>query len=231
MKGRLSVTIVVTLLSFVNIHSQVFSLHDSTISFKSREGKVLSKDEGREYMKGVFSTRQENVGGKKIITIIPSGNEQVSKQQQRLDVYINSLTGQPAGPFHFTDINNKKWDSDKLKGRVVVINFWFTACKPCILEMPHLNKLVADNKDSVVFIAPAPENEQQIRKFLKKYSFDYNIIPSSSDYVTKLNVENFPTHVVIDKEGIIRQVMIGYADDIKEKLQAEIDKLMSNGSK
>ena len=32
-------------------------------------------------------------------------------------------------------------------------------------------------------------------------------------------------HLVVDKEGIIRQVFIGYADDIKEKLQAEIDKL------
>jgi hypothetical protein len=40
-----------------------------------------------------------------------------------------------------------------------------------------------------------------------------------------MNIENFPTHLVIDKEGVIRQVFIGYADDIKEKLQAEIAKL------
>ena len=42
-----------------------------------------------------------------------------------------------------------------------------------------------------------------------------------------MNIENFPTHLVIDKEGIICQVFIGYADDIKEKLQVEIDKLLS----
>jgi peroxiredoxin len=94
--------------------------------------------------------------------------------------------------------------------------------------MIYLNKLVEENKDSsVVFIAPAPENEIQIKKFLKKYTFEYNITPSSSDFILAMNIENFPTHLVIDKQGIIRQVYIGYADDIKEKLQAEIDKLMN----
>ena len=96
----------------------------------------------------------------------------------------------------------------------------------------HLNKLVEENKDSsVVFIAPAPENEAQIKKFLKKYSFEYNITPSSTDFIASMNIENFPTHLVVDKNGIIRQVFIGYADDIKEKLKSEIDKLTVNGDK
>jgi hypothetical protein len=43
-----------------------------------------------------------------------------------------------------------------------------------------------------------------------------------------MNIENFPTHLVVDKEGIICQVFIGYADDIKEKLQLEINKLKTN---
>jgi peroxiredoxin len=93
--------------------------------------------------------------------------------------------------------------------------------------MPHLNKLVEENKNNeVVFLAPAPEDENQIKKFLKKYSFDYNITPSSIGFITAMTIENFPTHLIIDKEGIIRQVFIGYVDDIKEKLQAEIDKLI-----
>ena len=164
--------------------------------------------------------------GKKIITVIPSGNDERAIQQIKMDAFKNALLNKPIGTFHLKDLNNKKWDSKELKGKTVVINFWFTACRPCIMEMVYLNKLVAENKDSaVVFIAPAPENEVQIKKFLKKYSFDYNIIPSSIDYINALGIENFPTHLVIDKEGIIRQVFIGYGDDIKEKLQAEINKL------
>jgi peroxiredoxin len=146
----------------------------------------------------------------------------------KMEAFKNSLINKPIKAFKLNDLNNKLWDSDELKGKIVVMNFWFTACKPCILEMAHLNKLVTANRDNpVVFIAPAPENETQIQKFLKKYVFDYNIAPSSLDYITELSIENFPTHLIIDKEGIIRQVFIGYADDIQEKLQFEIDKLIN----
>lgn len=156
----------------------------------------------------------------------PSGNEQLPLEL-RIQVFRAGLIDKPLSSFVLTDINGGKWNSAELKGKVVVINFWFTACKPCIMEMPHLNKLVAENKDKpVVFIAPAPEEEAQVKKFLRKYNFSYNVIPASLDYISSMGVENFPTHIIIDKEGIVRQLFIGYADDIKEKLQAEINKLL-----
>lgn len=226
MQGKLLLLVLIALLGVTKANSQLFSLSDTTITFRNQDGKVLTKDEVKEFMKGVFSIRQENVDGKKIITLIPPGNDERALQQAKLDAFKSSLINKPLKSFHLTDLNNKKWDSKGLRGKTIVINFWFTACKPCIAEMIYLNKLVEENKDSlVVFIAPAPENESQIKKFLKKYSFDYNITPSSTDFISTMGIENFPTHLVVDKEGIIRQVFIGYADDIKEKLQAEINKL------
>ena len=208
-------------------HSQIFSLSDTTITFKNHEGKVLTRDEVRELMKGVFSIHQENKEGKKVITILPSGNDEVSLLQAKLNAFKKGLLDKPLKSFHLTDLNGKKWNSKELIGKTIVINFWFTACKPCIEEMIYLNKLVEENKDSsVIFIAPAPENETQIKKFLKKYAFEYNITPSSTDFISSMHIENFPTHLVVDKQGIIRQVFIGYADDIKEKLQIEINKLV-----
>jgi thiol-disulfide isomerase/thioredoxin len=207
-------------------YSQLFSLSDTTITFINQAGKVLSKDEVKEFMKGVFSVKQDVVNGKKIVTIIPAGNNERATHDAKIEAFKKSLVNESVKSFQFGGLDNKKWNSKELKGKIIVINFWFTGCKPCILEMPHLNKLVEENRNNdVIFIAPAPEGEAQIKKFLKKYSFDYNIIPSSLSSISELNIENFPTHLVIDKEGIIRQVFIGYADDIKEKLQAEIDKL------
>jgi thiol-disulfide isomerase/thioredoxin len=208
-------------------YSQLISLNDTTIIFKNQEGKVLTKDEVKDFMQGEFSIRQENKDGRKVITIIPAVIAERAKQQARIDAFKNSLINIPVNEFSLAGLNNKKWNSTELKGKVLVINFWFTACKPCIQEMPHLNKLVEEYKNTeVVFLAPAPESESQIKKFLKKYSFDYDITPSSTDLIAEMNIENFPTHLIIDKKGIIRQVFIGYADDIKEKLQTEIDKLI-----
>lgn len=227
MKRRIIFAGLLIMMFSVSGHSQFFSLSDTSLTFKNQEGKVLTKDEVREFMKRVFSVRQQNIDGRKVITIIPSGNDERALQYAKIEAFKNSLLDKPLKSFHLTDLNNKKWDSKELLGKTIIINFWFTACKPCIQEMIYLNKLVEENKDSsVVFIAPAPENEAQIKKFLKKYVFDYNITPSSTDFISSMNIENFPAHLVVDKEGIIRQVFIGYADDIKEKLQVEINKLI-----
>jgi len=139
----------------------------------------------------------------------------------------NGLQNKAIGQFHLTDLNNKTWDLSKLKGKVIVINFWFIACDPCRREMPELNNLVSANvKNDIVFLALSPDDKKAIGTFLKKRKFDYNIIPSSLDYISSLNINSFPTHLVIDKQGIIREVFVGYRADIKEELQAKIDELV-----
>src|ERR687893_223477 len=65
-----------------------------------------------------------------------------------------------APAFSLTSMDGKKFELASLRGKVVVINFWFTGCPPCIEEMPKLNELVEKFKDKdVVFIAPTWDNE------------------------------------------------------------------------
>lgn len=52
------------------------------------------------------------------------------------------LLGVAAPNFQASTLDNKKIELSKLKGQVVVLNFWFTRCQPCIEEMPGFNKLV-----------------------------------------------------------------------------------------
>jgi thiol-disulfide isomerase/thioredoxin len=167
----------------------------------------------------IVSFGQPDTSGK----LTPAQLELQTEIKKAKDRFINK----PVPVFKFTDIAGKKWNSKDLKGKVVVINFWFTSCQPCIYEMPLLNEVVAGyNNKGVEFIAPAPENDVQIKKFLQRYKFDYNIIPSSNDFIDKQQIENFPTHLVVDKKGIVRQLFIGYSNDIGKKLQEEINKLL-----
>src|ERR1035438_8417675 len=57
------------------------------------------------------------------------------------------LSGTIQGP----SPNEIRWD--KLKGKVVVLEFWQTACAPCIEAIPHLNELVGQFSNRVVFIS------------------------------------------------------------------------------
>ncbi|GAB2817458.1 TlpA family protein disulfide reductase [Ferruginibacter profundus] len=162
-----------------------------------------------------------------LITQIAIGQDEAAKRAAAIELFKTSVVNKPLADFKFTSIDKQALELKKLKGKIIVINFWFTYCGPCIKEMPFLTELVAANKENpVVFIAPAPENEKQIRKFLQKNTFTYQLIPSSLDYIKTMHIENFPTHLIADKDGIIRQVFIGYTDDIKMKLQEAIDQLL-----
>jgi peroxiredoxin len=144
-----------------------------------------------------------------------------------VDNFKKNLLGRPLADFKFEDNNGNKLQKKELSGKVIVMNFWFTSCKPCITEMPLLNELVAAYKDtSVVFLAPALDEKESIKKFLQKYTFNYQLVPEQEGYITKLRVQNFPTHIIADKKGIIRLVEVGYSSRIKETLSKKIDELL-----
>jgi len=56
--------------------------------------------------------------------------------------------------FSVKDMDGKSFELSELKGKVVVINFWFVNCKPCVDEMPGLNKIVEKfkNNQNVIFL-------------------------------------------------------------------------------
>jgi thiol-disulfide isomerase/thioredoxin len=89
----------------------------------------------------------------------------------------SDLIGKEAFPFSATDISGNNYSLDELKGKVIVINFWFVECKPCVMEMPELNKLVEKHKNKeVVFLGFANNDKPKIEKFLKTKSF-FDFLP------------------------------------------------------
>jgi len=51
-------------------------------------------------------------------------------------------------------MNEKTYSLSSLKGKIFVINFWFLECKPCVIEIPELNKIVEKHKsEEVLFLA------------------------------------------------------------------------------
>lgn len=113
------------------------------------------------------------------------------------------ITGEPVADFSVVDIDGNKYKLHDLKGTIVVLNFWFIECKPCRAEMPELNKLVQEYKDStnVVFLAIALNSKKSLKKFLKNSPFNYTMIASGQEIADKYEVTSYPTHAIIDKEG------------------------------
>lgn len=126
------------------------------------------------------------------------------------------------------DIHGKKWTVDELKGKVTVLNFWFIKCKPCLMEIPELNKIVADfqSNEDIIFLAFAEDQKNDLKQFLNFKNFDYNIIPGSESFTKQLGVDAFPTHMVLDKKGVVSYAFTGYSAKTADAIRNEINSLL-----
>ena len=112
-------------------------------------------------------------------------------------------TGNKFGHFKATDMNGNKINTKNLVGKIIVLNYWFIKCPPCVREMPELNHLVETYKtdSSVVFIAIALDQKYDLEQFLKTTPFEYTIVHEGRFIADQNKITSYPTNVVIDQQG------------------------------
>ena len=147
-------------------------------------------------------------------------------EKHRKKMMPNNLINKPLPELEFTDLKGNFYNLATLKGKIVVLNFWFVNCKPCVKEIPELNEIVEHFKghQEVVFLAFAKDDPTKLETFLSKKPFQYEIIPNSKPFFQQLGVETFPTHMIIDQEGIVRFHQTSYLPDTKQTLITKIEK-------
>jgi peroxiredoxin len=149
--------------------------------------------------------------------------KQIADQNAKADSVVKAMVNKPAPDFNLTDIHGKKWSLLELRGKVVVLNFWYTSCPPCLGEMPDLNEITKMYRpDQVVFLALTFNDAGKVETFLKTHEFAYNILPNSKAVDQQYKVSGWPTSLVINKEGIIK-FAINISIDIKHDLPVAIN--------
>jgi thiol-disulfide isomerase/thioredoxin len=114
--------------------------------------------------------------------------------------------------FAFEDLDGNKVELAEMKGKRVFINFWATWCKPCIQELPSIEKAYDQLKESdVLFIIASDESIEKIKKFSALKSYHYPLIHSTAS-VFDLDIQALPTTILIDETGEIILNEIGARD-------------------
>lgn len=143
--------------------------------------------------------------------------------------------GRRAENFSAMTMKGEAIDLASLKGKVVVLAFWSTRCPICQSELPNLNKLVAGyTRKEVVFIAATAENTDIVKRFLRKNSFDFQILPDSFGLMLKYSDRDsegrfnisYPAYYIIDRTGRIRYKGNGW--DQVGPLTIAIDRSLAN---
>jgi len=129
-----------------------------------------------------------------------------------------ALQGQPfraqAPDFKLPDLQGRQRSLAELRGKVVLLNFWFTGCPPCIEEIPSLLEL-SQRLDPLRFellTVSVDESAEEVKAFLKKRGLDERALPILLDREKKVSASygtsKYPETFLIDRQGVVRQKFI-----------------------
>lgn len=99
------------------------------------------------------------------------------------------------------------------RGKVVLLNFWWSQCPPCIRETPALEQLHHDRPDIAILAVSIDEDSGSYRRFLNRFHIDLNTVRDPDQSVAKLyGTEGWPETYIIDRNGVIRRKIVGDPD-------------------
>ncbi len=164
-----------------------------------------------------FITRDEKTGEITAVDI-----EAVKKDRrfgQMLERSLTGWTGKDAAPFAMELLDGKPFSSDELKGKNILLYFWFTGCPPCVRIAPHMAELqkrfgaknfsvLAVNADRVLELETTND---QIKAYAKKSGWDFPV-----GYLNKKmqeaygSINVYPTLFLINSKGVIQKQYVNY---------------------
>lgn len=152
----------------------------------------------------------------KLFKIQPKSDTSIKAtiNQQAFDALKNyEAEGKPFPEFSFKDLDGNLVTNESMKGKIIVIKCWYIHCAACIKEFPQVNALVSKYKDrkDILFLSLAEDTPEQLKTFLARKPLSYSVIPDMKEYMNNtLQLNAFPTHFILDKEGVIKKVVSNY---------------------
>jgi thiol-disulfide isomerase/thioredoxin len=128
--------------------------------------------------------------------------------------------------FSARDLRGRSISSADLRGKVVLVDFWATWCQPCKKEMPGYQKLAnrygAQGFAVIGFKLDIMADTEAPRAFARRLGIHYPLAVATDALKNKFGgIEGLPTTLLYDRQGILRQKIIGfeYTDVIEKELK------------
>jgi peroxiredoxin len=117
-----------------------------------------------------------------------------------------------------------------LKGKVVLLDFFYKSCAPCCAAMPVLQSLYDKYKDKgfvMLGIDPIDDPiEDEMADFLAKRGITYTILFAERELSETYHISGYPTLYFLDPGGKIAKMHVGFGKGMEEELEADLVKLL-----
>jgi peroxiredoxin len=140
-----------------------------------------------------------------------------------------TTTSRPAAPdFRLVDLDGKPVQLSKLRGKVVLVDFWATWCGPCRMEIPHLKKLherYAAKGLVILGLSVDHQGVEGVREFVRRQGIPWTTLMADEDVLADYGVvHSIPTAFIIDRQGRIAARFVGYKTE--DELRAAVSPLL-----
>jgi peroxiredoxin len=138
--------------------------------------------------------------------------------------------GMQVEDFQLADLDGKTQSLSQYRGKVVLVNFWATWCKPCTTEMPAMQASFDKLRDKgfVVLAINELEDDARVREHIKQYGHTFPVLMDRNNKVAnQFGVFGLPVSVFIDQEGRVQEYIKGgllteqMIDDVVAKIQKQ----------
>lgn len=135
----------------------------------------------------------------------------------------------PAPAFELTDTNGRTISLEKLRGKVVLLNFWAPWCVSCREELPELETLYMRYNETgfevIGICVDAPGST--LTRFLQKFSLTFPILTDPTGKTADAyRLTELPTSFIIGRDGVVRYLHKGYRKESLPVYRKEIDELL-----
>ena len=164
---------------------------------------------------------------------------QTPEERHFMDSLANrptALIGHPIPPFAAYSVSGKPYSNYSLRNKITLINFWFEACVPCMVEMEYLNQLYSyfSKNESFQFLSFTYDKREAVERVISKHHIKFPVIPVSMDSCFSLNMNSgFPTTFISDANGKIAFFSEGGSlrseeaqDSIKKNIYPVLERLL-----
>ena len=136
-----------------------------------------------------------------------------------------------APDFSITTLSGEFLTLEDLKGKVVLIDFWATWCKPCLLATPGLAKIAKKFKDEpfVILGISADRERDAWKNFVDENKLDWpHFLDAKRTMANGFGVTGYPSYILLDHEGIVRFTKVGWGPTTDGEIESEARKLLRN---
>lgn len=195
------------------------------IVFNANKNSVYKDENDNLITQAVFKEKQ--FGANYLIETEVSDGKMIGLKLKKGN--LETAIGAIPPDFTAIGLDNSAIQLSQLKGKIVVLNFWFIECAPCIKEMPELNELVKKYEGkNVEFLAITHNPKNLVTDFFKNRKFDYKQIVEAQNIVASYKATSYPTHIVLNQEGKILFTQLGYNNKIIEQMTKLIDSALAS---